>query len=461
MRHVQKKMRKMGVRMQVFSDNLGRKLAACGMPGETEAATPPPRPTKGNTGRFGWPTPPPRRGERPEFNGYRVLDELPRGGSGAYLYLAEPRSEHKRSMRERGVELPDRVVIKSFSVQSGAHVSGILREGRALDAAKRLGQVLEHEASGDGLYYVMPFVPGVTLDEFMERLHGQHPDPHDGRALSKGDLQRVLALTLDLTHELERFHGQGLWHKDIKPGNLIVDGNRMHVVDLGLLTPLASALTLTTHGTEYYRDPEMVRLAMRGTQVRDVDAAKFDIYSAGAVLFSMLEGTFPAHGNLSRLSRPVPPAVAWVVRRAMSEHASRYASAAEMSRDVAFLLDQRDLSAVKPHHLPSSSGEPMPMPMPAEAAATVAPAAFAAAPESFEPQPTGWKARRAERRAQRTQRREERKAKVGTGRRWFATTVAAGPVAFGATMVASRNRAANASRQHGKPLRPGSRAQAA
>ncbi|MEZ6021401.1 MAG: hypothetical protein R3F17_15295 [Planctomycetota bacterium] len=130
----------------------------------------------------------PRRA--PQFNGYRVLDELPRGGSGAYLYLAEPRSEHKRSMRERGVELPDRVVIKSFSVQSGAHVSGILREGRALDAAKRLGQVLEHEASGDGLYYVMPFVPGVTLDEFMERLRSasrsaRRPCAFEGRSAAR------------------------------------------------------------------------------------------------------------------------------------------------------------------------------------------------------------------------------------------------------------------------------------
>ena len=116
---------------------------------------------------------------------------------------------------------------------------------------------------------------------------------------------------------------------------------------------MASALTLTTHGTEYYRDPEMVRLAMRGAQVRDVDAAKFDLYSAGAVLFSMLEGTFPAHGNLSRLTRPCPPALGWVVRRAMSEHDSRYASARAMREDLAFLLEHKDLDAIKPTHLPS------------------------------------------------------------------------------------------------------------
>ena len=34
---------------------------------------------------------------------------------------------------------------------------------------------------------------------------------------------------------------------------------RVQLVDLGLITPLASAMTLTTHGTEYFRDPELVR----------------------------------------------------------------------------------------------------------------------------------------------------------------------------------------------------------
>jgi hypothetical protein len=35
-------------------------------------------------------------------------------------------------------------------------------------------------------------------------------------------------------------------------------------VDFGLITPLRSAMTLTTHGTEYFRDPEMVRMALQG-----------------------------------------------------------------------------------------------------------------------------------------------------------------------------------------------------
>ncbi|MDF1839247.1 MAG: hypothetical protein P1V35_15370, partial [Planctomycetota bacterium] len=299
------------------------------------------------------------------FPGYRILSEMPRGGSGAHLFLAQPKREHKRELAERGIELPSQVVIKSFSLQSGAHMTGILREGRALDAAKQLGQVLEHSSGDDGMYYVMPFVPGDTLDLYISKLHklanGSFPTPEELKAeLNSKQLNQVLGLGLDLISELERFHDNGLWHKDIKPGNLIVNQNRLHIVDLGLLTPLASALTLTTHGTEYFRDPEMVRLAMSGAQVRDVDAVKFDLYSAGAVLFSMLEGTFPAHGNLSRLQRPCPPALAWVVRRAMSEHHSRYASARIMRQDLAFLSQAKNLDKVKPVDLPSWNQESEP-----------------------------------------------------------------------------------------------------
>lgn len=353
-------MRKASEHLEAAGRHLGQRLSRLGLqPDESDATGDGPgfasttfARSKGTSGAI------------PEFEGYKVKSEMPRGGSGARLFLAEPSASHARLMAERGIALPSRVVIKSFSLMSGAHMSGILREGRALDAARRLGQVFEHHSGEDGLFYVMPFVPGDTLDTYIARLHGLDQGASTGSQapLDAKRLNDVLALQLDLLTELDRFHSNGLWHKDIKPANLIVNQGRLHVVDLGLLTPLASALTLTTHGTEYYRDPEMVRLAMRGAQVRNVDAAKFDIYSAGVVLFSMLEGTFPAHGNLSRLQRPCPPALGWIVRRAMAEHESRYATAREMREDLAFLLQHKNLDSVKPKHLPSwgkGSAEPM------------------------------------------------------------------------------------------------------
>ena len=107
---------------------------------------------------------------------------------------------------------------------------------------------------------------------------------------------------------LRAYHDGGLWHKDVKPENVIVHDGRAHLVDLGLVTPLRSAMTLTTHGTEYFRDPEMVRQALRGVKVHQVNGAKFDIYAAGAVLYFLIENDFPAHGALSRFTRKSPEA---------------------------------------------------------------------------------------------------------------------------------------------------------
>jgi len=157
----------------------------------------------------------------------------------------------------------------------------------------------------------------------------------------------------DIVATLRDWHAAGLWHKDIKPENAIVLDGRATLVDLGLVTPLASQMTLTTHGTEYFRDPEMVRQALRGARVSDVDAARFDIYGAGAVLHFVLEGTFPAHGVLSGFKKPSPESLRWIARRAMADFDRRYASADEMLRDLDRAILGGDPAAVRPADLPS------------------------------------------------------------------------------------------------------------
>jgi serine/threonine protein kinase len=152
---------------------------------------------------------------------------------------------------------------------------------------------------------------------------------------------------------LRDWHAAGLWHKDVKPENVIVLDGRATLIDLGLVTPLASQMTLTTHGTEYFRDPELVREALRGARVSEVDAARFDIYGAGAVLHFVLEGTFPAHGVLSGFRKPSPESLRWIARRAMADFQRRYASAEEMLCDLDRAIAGGDPSAVRPADLPS------------------------------------------------------------------------------------------------------------
>ena len=314
----------------------------------------------------------------PTFEGYQVQNELQAGGSGARLFCAVPTDARAKELERRGLSVPQRVVIKAFDLGYGSTIPQIVRESRSLDAAKNLGLILEHELGEGSFHYVMPFVPGDDLDQVTRRMHASSGPS----GLGDPDFQSVIAYARDLCDQLGRFHNEGLWHKDIKPSNLLVAGGRLQVVDFGLVTPLESALTLTTHGTEFFRDPELVRLALAGKRVKDVDGVKFDLYSAGAVLYSMVENSFPAHGSLSSISKRTPEALRWIVRRAMADVDKRYVSAAQMATDIDVLLLAKDPFSVRPADLPSVNGKAAP-----RAQRTANPqAAFGTA---FDPTPEG------------------------------------------------------------------------
>jgi len=296
------------------------------------------------------------RSVRGEFPGYEVFGTLPTGGSGAHLFVARPLAETFQRFHTLRRPLADEVVIKSFALEQGSTLPQIVRESRALEAAGKLGLVYEHHLSPERFYYVMPYVKGRELDREIHRLHARS----NPEGLGAADLMLVTGYAIDVLAALERFHTGGLWHKDVKPANLIVEKGRVHLVDFGLVSSLASALTLTTHGTEYYRDPEMVRLAMQGVKVHEVDGVRFDIYSTGAVLYSMVENSFPAHGSLSKVTRRCPEALRWIINRAMADLRTRYGSAREMREDLLYVARSSDPFAVRPGELPSFTGESMP-----------------------------------------------------------------------------------------------------
>ncbi len=220
-----------------------------------------------------------------QFDGYTILGSLPGGGSGGKLYIAEPTPDKRThldkqpAIRERG-GCPERVVIKSFSVGDGSSLPNMVRESRALEAAKKLGLILEHELTDQRFFYVMEYVPGQDLGEITRRVH---TGARNNR-LGVDAIRELAGYSMDLLRTLDHYHHNGLWHKDVKPENIIVHDGSAHLVDFGLVTPLSSAMTLTTHGTEYFRDPELVRMALRGVKVHEVDGAKVDVYAAGAVL---------------------------------------------------------------------------------------------------------------------------------------------------------------------------------
>jgi hypothetical protein len=295
----------------------------------------------------------PVRGRAGQFEGYSIIGSLPTGGSGAKLYIAEPDATRRTILARDGFADVDRVVIKAFSLTEGSSLPQIVRESRSLDAAKRLGLILDHAMGQERFHYVMRYVPGDSLSMATRRLHAESaPGGLDPRAL-----RAAVAYVSDIVDTLSIYHKGGLWHKDVKPDNIIIDhrDGRAHLVDFGLVSSLRSAMTLTTHGTEYFRDPEMVRLALRGVKVHEVDGTRFDIYGVGAVLYSVIEDSFPAHGELSQVTKRCPETIKWIIRRAMANYDKRYDSAALMLADLNAVLSAPDPFAMRPVDLPSMS----------------------------------------------------------------------------------------------------------
>lgn len=283
------------------------------------------------------------------FTNFSIIGQLPSGGSGARLFVAH--SQKRRG--PGGKRLPETVVIKSFTLQDGSNLPSIVRESRALESAKRIGLVLEHHLEDERFWYVMPYHAGPTLTQAVQMIHD---DCRDQGRLDDAALSELIQFVRDLLETLDHFHRSGLWHKDVKPDNLIVHDDKTHLVDLGLMSSLSSSLTLTTHGTEYFRDPELVRMALRGVKVHEIDGAKFDIFGAGAVLYFVLANDFPAQGGLSRFKNDVPPALDWIVRRAMADYDKRYEVVADMLADLEAFAASDDPWAMVPADLPSLGG---------------------------------------------------------------------------------------------------------
>ncbi|MEO1583816.1 MAG: hypothetical protein AAFR96_04490 [Planctomycetota bacterium] len=293
-------------------------------------------------------------GRKSQFEGYDIVGSLKGGGSGGKLYIAQPDDLKHAAFVKRGLGSVDQVVIKAFSVHEGSTLPQIIRESRALDAAKRLGLILEHDLTNERFFYVMEYIPGEPMSIVTQRAHADAGP----EGLGDAAIGRLLGYSRDVLVTLDRYHTGGLWHKDIKPDNIIVDHDqgRAAVVDLGLITPLRSAMTLTTHGTEYFRDPELVRMALKGVKVNEVNGEKFDIYAAAAVMYAAIEGSFPAHGGLSQISKRCPEAIRWIIRRGMTDYDKRYESVADMLRDLDVVLQAAEPFDVKPAMLPSVGG---------------------------------------------------------------------------------------------------------
>ncbi len=221
------------------------------------------------------------------------------------------------------------VAMKLLRPDVGHPTQRIEREGRVAGALSHPGiiSIFERGQHEGRPYLVMPFVDGKPPRAPMP--------PREAARLA-----REVALALDYAHRM------GVIHRDVKPGNILVEpGGRVVLADFGLAVPEASvAPGWALSGTPEYASPE--QLAGGALDART------DIYSLGATLYQFLSGRAPFGGagpddvtnqvlkGAPPPLRGVPSFLAWIVRKAMQrDPALRYGSMAGLAADLTRFLE--------------------------------------------------------------------------------------------------------------------------
>ena len=206
---------------------------------------------------------------------YQILEEIGRGGMGV-IYRA--RQRHSRRI----------VALKRILSCHADSQDTLMRFRREAEAAANLDHpnilpIYEVGETHEGLpFFSMKFAGGGSLLEA-------------GPAL-RSDPRRVITLMAKVTRAVQYAHDHGILHRDLKPGNILLDGSGEPLVsDFGLakwLEPTGRVThTPTIFGTPGYIAPEQVN----GSAGNLKKAA--DVYSLGAVLFDLLTGQPPFMGE--------------------------------------------------------------------------------------------------------------------------------------------------------------------
>jgi serine/threonine-protein kinase len=295
------------------------------------------------------------------IDGFRVEALLGRGGMGEVYQAFDPRLARSVALK----------IVSPLLAQDREFAARFAREARSASAVSHpnIAQIYSSGEYQGRPYYVMERVAGSSLATQLDE------SGHLGG-------RRSLELLLQAAEGLRAAAEEGIVHRDIKPGNLMVDGKgRLKIVDFGLARRLAEDVRVTRTevvvGTPTYLSPEQA-------QGQEVDH-RSDIYSLGATFYHLLSGAPPfaadtpvgvllqhVSGRLTPLRQRnprVPPAVAAVIERMLEKDpARRYADYDQLIADLRLLLAGR-VTASEPSLENTSRLAPAPAPATGPAAA--------------------------------------------------------------------------------------------
>src|SRR5881275_1403711 len=209
-----------------------------------------------------------------ELGDYELLEEVGRGGQGVVF-----RARQKSLNRTVALKV---IILGQWARK--AHVKRFRLEAEAAAHLEHPGIVPIHEVGErDGsCYFSMKFIEGGQLDEVARR----EPIP----------IRRAVELMANVARTVHYAHEHGILHRDIKPGNILLDAKgEPHLTDFGLARLVESESsvthTLDVLGTPSYMAPEQAV----GNNAAISNAT--DVYGLGAVLYQVITGQPPFAGG--------------------------------------------------------------------------------------------------------------------------------------------------------------------
>jgi serine/threonine protein kinase len=209
---------------------------------------------------------------------YQIVAELGRGAMGMVYEAYDPRID-------RVVAIKIITISGDGPSESEAFRTRFIREARASGRLSHPGIVTIYDVDEDPVshtpYIVMEYVPGKRLDTFAEQLPSQ-----------RIPLETSLALAQQIAEALDYAHAQGIVHRDIKPGNVIVtEEGFAKIADFGIAKIALTEFTVPGQvlGTPSFMAPEQFLGA-------PVDG-RSDLFSLGIILYWMLTGVKPFTGE--------------------------------------------------------------------------------------------------------------------------------------------------------------------